>query len=347
MTFVELFAGVGGFRLGLEALGHQCVFASENDPFAQSTYLSNYGKMPMGDITEIKAEDIPSHNILTAGFPCQDFSIAGKRKGMKTERGKMFFNIIRVLEHHQPKYFILENVKGLLSHDRGETFKTIVQSLYELGYGVDYRVLNTKDFGLPQNRERIFIVGKRKQDILWRTHWPIPPKTPTRLRDILEDQVDKKYFINAKVLKAHSKRRKAWLDKYNGGKWSDRRGQGLIVSNPDDEYIGAIMTGVEFKGIRLKKVGNMGATNAQAQRIYSPDGLSCTLAGGGGGQGGKTGLYQVGDIIRRLTPRECARLQGFPESFKILVSDTQAYKQFGNSVTIQVVTAIAKALTQS
>jgi len=159
MKFIELFAGIGGFRLGMERGGHECVFSSEIDKYASLIYEKNFKDKPYGDITQIKSEDIPNHDILCGGFPCQSFSIAGKRGGFNDTRGTLFFQIARILKDKQPKYFILENVKGLLSHDGGQTFKIIISTLTDIGYDIQWQVLNSKNFGVPQNRERVFIIG--------------------------------------------------------------------------------------------------------------------------------------------------------------------------------------------
>ena len=191
--FIDLFAGVGGIRIPFEELGGKCVFTSEWDKFSQITYEANFGEKPHGDITQIDEKDIPKHNLLLAGFPCQAFSQAGLKKGFQDTRGTMFFEIARILDHHKPNAFLLENVKGLRGHDKGNTFKTIVSILTELGYQtLESEVLNAKHFGLPQNRERIFIVGFKKNVNF---QFPTPPETSTRLGNILQKKVSSKYTI--------------------------------------------------------------------------------------------------------------------------------------------------------
>ena len=212
--FIDLFAGVGGIRIPFQELGGNCVFTSEWDKFSQITYEANYGDKPHGDITQIDEKDIPKHDLLLAGFPCQAFSQAGLKKGFQDTRGTMFFEIARILDHHKPKAFLLENVKGLRGHDKGNTFKTIVGILNELGYQtLDSEVLNAKHFGLPQNRERIFIVGFKKNVNF---QFPIPPKTPTRLGSILQKKVADKYTISDKLWAGAQSRKQKHLAKGYG-----------------------------------------------------------------------------------------------------------------------------------
>ena len=206
-TFIDLFAGIGGIRIPFDELGGECVFSSEFDKFAQQTYMANFGEIPFGDITEINEGDIPKHDLLLAGFPCQAFSNAGLKKGFNDTRGTLFFDIARILKHHKPKAFLLENVKGLKSHENGNTFETIVKVLCQMGYQtLETRVLNAKDFGLPQNRERIFIVG------FWENRnftFPELPKIPTKLGSILQKRVRDKYTISDKLWDSHQIRKKA------------------------------------------------------------------------------------------------------------------------------------------
>lgn len=448
MKFIELFAGIGGFRLGLEALGHECVFASEIDKYAQQTYEANFGEKPHGDITQISADDIPDHDILTAGFPCQAFSVAGHRKGFEDTRGTLFFEIARILKAKKPQWFILENVKGLLSHNAGETFKVIIQTLEQLGYALDWRVLNSKDYGVPQNRERIFIIGNRDGDLFWKFNWPEKCPDGRVLADILEDRVEQKYFVsdtrldkikdkydkkirtscliedkegNSRCLSASQEDLSIHLipEKYTLTKKQVKKAREVKshpnkwgkVDVPDDvskpsRCLPTTESPTSFDILlvpRLKKIGSVGK-DGQGNRVYDPEGLSATLSSQGGGRGAKkkvlkdgrtwsegaipfpdkkdkpsrtiiTGqdqnnkatmfiqdkkvartirssgrnsltekhnhdIYKTQDGIRRLTPRECARLQGFPDDFKIEVSDNQAYKQFGNAVSVPVITAI-------
>ena len=192
--FIDLFAGIGGIRIPFEELGGECVFSSEWDKYSQITYEANFGEMPKGDITKINAEDIPKHDLLVGGFPCQAFSQAGLKKGFQDTRGTLFFDIARILKFHKPKAFLLENVKHLKGHDSGKTFKTIMNVLRDIGYQtIEYKVLNAKDFGVPQNRERIFIFGYI--DFIF-FEFPEPIKVQTKVGDILDDNVPEKHTIS-------------------------------------------------------------------------------------------------------------------------------------------------------
>lgn len=303
--FIDLFAGIGGIRIPFQELGGKCVFSSEWDKFAQKTYRINYGEQPAGDITQIDCKDIPDFDILLGGFPCQPFSQAGLGKGFSDTRGTMFFYIEKILMEKRPKAFLLENVKRLKSHDKGRTLKVIVEHLQRLDYFVDYKVLRAADFGVPQNRERIYLVGfdKRQIDIdtAYRFPYPIPTYAPTCLGDILMDNVDEKYTISDKLWAGHLRRKEEHRQKGNGF--------GFSLFNAKSSYVNTI-----------------------SARYYK-DGSEILID-----QGEEKNP-------RKLTPRECARLQGFPDKFIIPVSDTQAYKQFGNSVAVPVVRAIAKQLT--
>lgn len=339
--FIDLFAGIGGIRLPFQELGGHCVFTSEWDKFAQKTYLYNYGEMPNGDITQIESKDIPDHDILLGGFPCQAFSQAGLKQGFSDTRGTMFFEIQRILAEKRPKAFLLENVKQLKGHDKGRTLKTIVDILEgkheqdipedvpmsedarhalseKLNYWVDFKVLRAADFGAPQNRERIFIIGFDKDyfkgvnfDELF--SWPAPPKTPTRVGDILQSQGEldadirsvgkDRFTISDKLWEGHKKRKEGHKTKGNGF--------GYSLYNADSEY-----------------------TNTISARYYK-DGSEILIDQG-----------HIGKNPRKLTPRECARLQGFPEEFDVdAVSQGQIYKQFGNSVCMKVIRAVAKQIT--
>ena len=212
--FIDLFAGVGGIRIPFEEIGGDCVFYSEWDKFSQQTYEANFGEIPHGDITEIDAKDIPKHDLLVGGFPCQAFSQAGLKKGFKDTRGTMFFEIARILDHHKPKAILLENVKGLRGHDKGNTFKTIISILNELGYQtLESTVLNAKHFGLPQNRERIFIVGYKKHVNF---QFPQPPMIDTRLGDILDKKIPDKYTISDRLWEGAQRRKEKYKEKGYG-----------------------------------------------------------------------------------------------------------------------------------
>ena len=297
---IDLFAGIGGTRLGFYQTGAvNIVFSSEWDKFAQKTYHANYGEMPAGDITQIDEKNIPDHDILVGGFPCVAFSQAGLKKGFGDTRGTLFFDIARIIKEKRPKAFLLENVKNLVGHDKGRTFATIRKTLEDMDYEVYHQVFPAKDFGVPQNRERIYIVGfdknqvKNYQDF----EYPVPPKTPTRVGDILEKNVDDKYTLSDKLWQGHQRRK---IDNAAAGK-----GFGYGLFNEDSPY-----------------------TNTISARYYK--------------DGSEILIEQKGKNPRKITPREASRLQGFPNDFIIPVSDTQAYKQFGNSVAVPVIHAIAE-----
>lgn len=302
--FIDLFAGIGGIRLPFQELGGKCVFTSEWDKYAQKTYSINFGEVPSGDITSISPDAINDFDILLAGFPCQPFSQAGLKKGFSDTRGTLFFQIEQILAVKKPKAFLLENVKQLRGHDKGRTLNVILQHLNDLGYFVDYEVLRAADFGIPQNRERIFIIGFDKSQVNIKDNYKFPFPKPTlietRLGNILEKDVDDKYTISNRLWEGHVRRKREHIAKGNGF--------GYTLYNEDSKY-----------------------TNTLSARYYK-DGSEILINQG------------PDKNPRKLTPRECARLQGFPEEFIIPVSDTQAYKQFGNSVAIPVVSFVAKQL---
>jgi len=228
--FIDLFAGIGGIRIPFEELGGECVFSSEWDKFSQQTYEANFGEIPHGDITEIDEKDIPKHDLLVGGFPCQAFSQAGLKKGFKDTRGTMFFEIQRILDHHKPKALLLENVKGLRGHDKGKTFKVIISILNELGYQtLESKVLNAKDFGLPQNRERIFIVGYKNHVNF---QFPEPPMIETKVGSILDKRVAEKYTISDKMWKSAQRRKENYRKKGYGF--------GFSLFNRDSKYTSTI-----------------------------------------------------------------------------------------------------------
>lgn len=333
-TFIDLFAGIGGIRLPFQQLGGKCVFSSEIDKYAQKTYFSNYGEYPSGDITQIHASDIPDHDILLAGFPCQAFSQAGLKKGFYDTRGTMFFEIQRILAEKRPKVFLLENVKRLKTDKKGQTFQTIYDILtgnyqgelalddipmseqaklafsQKLNYWVDFKVLRAVDFGVPQNRERIFIVGFNKdyfdkvEDFSEIFSFPQPTLEPTCVGDILEnvDIDDTQFTLSDNLWKGHQKRKNEHISKGNGF--------GYSLFNAQSPY-----------------------TNTISARYYK-DGSEALID-----------QSHLNKNPRMLTPRECARLQGFPENYLVdTVSKAQAYKQFGNSVCVKVVDAVAKQM---
>ena len=310
-TFIDLFAGIGGMRLAYENVGGRCVYSNEWNKYSQQTYYANFGEQPEGDITKVDAKTIPDHDILVAGFPCQPFSIAGVSKkislGRKTgfedkTQGTLFFDVCRILKEKRPKAFMLENVKNLKSHDKGRTFKTILESLDELKYKVFFAVLDGQNF-VPQHRERIIIVGfdmeRYGDDIEF--YFDITPVNPKPvMRDILEKKVDDKYTLSDNLW--------TYLQNY--------------------------------------AAKHRAAGNGFGYGIAPLDGVSRTISARYHKDGSEILIAQKGKNPRRLTPRECARLQGFPESFVIPVSDTQAYRQFGNSVVVPLIENVAKLIVE-
>lgn len=379
MKFIDLFAGIGGFRYGLQKVeiesesssdnesgasqhgqrAFHCVWSNEWDKYANQIYTKHFGECDSRDIRTIDTKDIPDHDLLCAGFPCQSFSIAGKRLGFEDTRGTMFFEIARIIRDKRPRYFLLENVKGLLSHDEGKTFQTILGVLSDLGYEYQWQVLNSKNFGVPQNRERVFIIG--------------------HLRETSRPEV---FPIGESYSISHQT------------KYAEQAGRSRISSTIDARY-GSLRNAGEtylhyiggIKGKRdmwLKDNKQNSRNFSQGQRVYSSDGIASTIAGNAGGLGGKTGLYAIpvltpdrmekrqngrrfkndgdpaftltsqdkhgvydGLNIRRLTPIECERLQGFPDNWTEGISDTQRYKCLGNAVTTLVITEIGRKLIQT
>ena len=299
---IDLFAGIGGTRLGFSLTGEvRSVFSSEWDKFAQKTYKANYGEQPHGDITEINEKDVPDHDILVAGFPCQAFSQAGKKLGFEDTRGTLFFDVARIIAEKRPKAFLLENVKNLKTHNKGNTFRVIKDALTELNYETFTVLYKARDFGAPQNRERIYIIGFDRTQVEGIDKFTLPEPThkTTRLGDILENITNDKYTISDKLWEGHKRRKIEHAEKGNGF--------GFSLFNADSPY-----------------------TNTLSARYYK--------------DGSEILIEQEGKNPRKITPREASRLQGFPKNFIIPVSDTQAYKQFGNSVCVPVINAIAKEI---
>ena len=305
MRFIDLFCGIGGFRLAFEAIGGECVFSSDWDRWARKTYAANFGEEPAGDIRMVTADAIPPHDVLCGGFPCQPFSLAGVSKknslgrshGFDDERqGNLFFEITRILAHHRPAAFVLENVKNLRSHDRGRTFEVIRSALVEeLGYSLHTRIIDARHW-LPQHRERIFLVGFREPRPF---AFPDIPDSPPTLSAILDPAPAERYTLTDKLwqyLQAYAEKHRA-------------KGNGFGCSVFDGS----------------------GVARTLSARYYK-DGSEILVSRG------------PDRNPRRLTPRECARLMGYPDSYRIPVSDTQAYRQFGNSVAVPVVSALARAV---
>lgn len=325
-TFIDLFAGIGGFRIAMQELGGKCVYSSEFDVQAQRSYFANYGEMPFGDITkEVTKSYIPDNfDVLCGGFPCQAFSLAGKRLGFKDEtRGTLFFEIEAILRKHQPRAFFLENVKGLAIHDKGRTLKTILEHLDDAGYDVvPPQIVNAMDYGVPQHRERIYIIGFRKDLGIDIEKFQYPePTTPAgkrvRFRDIMEKKVPSvKYYLSnvyVETLKRHKARHEA-------------AGHGFGYEIIDTDGVANAIV-----------VGGMGRERNLVRDNRLTDFTPVTNIKGEVNREG----------IRRMTPREWARLQGFPEEFKIVVADASAYKQFGNSVAVPAIQATAQQLLET
>lgn len=287
LKFIDLFCGIGGFRIAGDSLGLQCVFSCDIDPDARKAYAANYGDMPHGDIKEVTSAQIPDHDILCAGFPCQPFSIIGARKGFTDTRGTLFFEIARIIESKRPSAFVLENVKQLATHNKGRTLKRILEVLRELDYTVEYRILNAINFGLPQKRERILIVGMRDD---FRFSWPIGNLPMQSLGEVLEKDVPPEYYASKRI---QQQREAKHTSRYSPSIWHENKG-GNVSSHP----------------------------------------FSCAL------RAGASYNYLLVDGIRRLTPREMLRLQGFPDSFQIVCNYSQTRQQAGNAVPVPVVKAV-------
>ena len=293
--FIDLFSGFGGFRIALEKKGMECVFSSDIDDKVQEVYKKNFGEKPVGDITEVSERKIPKHDILCAGFPCQSFSISGGMGGLNDRRGKLFYEIVRIAQYHQPHILLLENVKNILTVDDGKVIQTIETKLDEIGYRLYKHILNSSHFGIPQSRERVYFVGLRK-DVRSKSKLTYKPPPPTDkkiyLEDILEKDVDKALFI-------------------------DR--DDMVIDFEDKKH--------ELRPIRIGHVNKGG----QGERIYSAKGHAITLSAYGGGVGARTGLYLVEESVRRLSIVECKTLMGFPRTHYVS-EGLQGYQQLGNAV---------------
>lgn len=310
-TFIDLFCGIGGFHLALSSLGAKCVFASDINKGACTVYEKNFGLKPYGDITKITEDKIPTHDILCAGFPCQPFSISGDQKGFDDPRGQLFFNVVAIAKHHKPKVVFLENVKNFEKHDGGKTLARVKKELDDIGYTVCSDVLCASDYGVPQARKRIYIVAFRKDINSSQFSFPTKIDEFKVLQDVLitdaENTVDGTYVIPRETT-------------INEAIPNERRNE-------------------------LVRIGKIGL-GRQGERIYSVLGVSTTLSSQGGGLGGKTGMYQINGVVRKLYPRECARLMGFPDTFQLAETQEQNYKQFGNSVVVEVIQLIAQEIAR-
>ena len=310
-SFIDLFAGLGGFRLALESFGAKCVYSNEWDIPAQEVYKANFGDTPEGDITKVDEKTIPDHDILCAGFPCQAFSISGKQRGFEDSRGTLFFDVARIVKEKQPKVVFLENVKNFAAHDDGRTLQVVKATMEELGYTFFYKVLNAVDYGMPQKRERIYMVCFRNDLCINSFKYPKPFKLTRHVEDFLLDD--------------------------------DSEVQHLYVNRPDTYYNGVEDNIYSDKPIRLGIINKGG----QGERIYSTKGIAITLSAYGGGVFAKTGGYLVNGKPRKLHPRECARIMGYPDNYVIAKNSNQAYKQFGNSVVIDVLQYITQSIGNS
>lgn len=302
-TFIDLFCGIGGFHLALTSFGAKCVFSSDIDKDACNVYERNFNIKPHGDIKDISEESIPAHDILCAGFPCQPFSISGNQQGFEDEqgRGDLFFEIIRIAKYHSPKIIILENVKNFENHDNGKTMKRVISELNSINYSVFYKVLCASDYGIPQKRKRIYIVAFRNDLGIESFMFPSEKNEYKILKDILIRKSD---------------------NKINGNYYVSR------------DYVLNDKT-VPVRSKDLFRIGQIGL-GRQGERIYSINGQAITLSSQGGGIGGKTGMYLIRKKVRKLFPRECARLMGFPDWFILATSQEKNYKHFGNSVVVDV-----------
>ena len=298
MDFIDLFAGIGGIRIPFDELGHHCLFSSQWDKAAADTYEANFGERPAGDITKIAAADIPPHQLLLAGFPCQAFSIMGKREGFSDTRGTMFFEIERILQFHRPEVIMLENVKQLVTHDHGNTFKIICEHLTALGYHIKWKVLNALDFGVPQKRERVIIVGFLSENRIQAFNFDFP-NVPYNLSDILEpdNQIDASFYAS-EYIKEKRRNRTKEKELFYPSVWHENKA-GDISLHP---YACALRTGASYN-------------------------------------------YLLINGVRRPTSRELLRFQGFPDTFRIVVSHQEIRKQTGNSVAVPMIRAIAIKIT--
>ena len=382
-TFIDLFCGIGGFRIALERLGMECVFSSDIDKYARKTYQHNFGEEPSGDITQIKSEDIPDHDLMTAGFPCQPFSIAGYRKGFEDDRGQLFYQILRIAEDKKTPYLLLENVKGLINHNKGATFSEMVKALEQLGYTVQWEVLNTKDYGLPQNRERLFIIASKEP---FEMEWPLPTGTDTfeplleeadsDLSPIVLNHLD---YHEANTIKEVNdltivtevrpsrcssrsdgitpcltakmgtggnnvpillkQRRKLTVNECL--KLQGFLKVGDIVGDTEEAINKAILGEGTWKCLQKHRTKHQAKGNGFGYSLFNLDSPYTNTITSRYHKDGAEALLEWGEIPRKFTPGEIARLQGFPEDFNInQVSRTQAYKQLGNAVSPIVVEVI-------
>lgn len=319
--FIDLFAGIGGFRIALDRLGTECVFSSDIDKDCQNTYLENFGDLPFGDITKINPQQIPNHDILCAGFPCQPFSICGLKKGFEDTRGTLFFNVMQIIKAKKPQAVFLENVKHLKHHDGGRTLKIILKSLAKEGYFVEWKILNSKDFGLAQNRERIIIIGTKNQPF----NFANLIKTPSlKIRDILEEDKGKFTYLDPQEYTI--------LDK---SLWK-KQDSSLI-------FCGYRNKSIRKAGVR-ENTEHLSRVHKQPNRIYHIDGTHPTLPSQE--VSGRFFIFD-GQRVRKLTLKECYKLQGFPDDYKRISSTGNQYRQIGNSVAIPMIEAVSSEIIKS
>ena len=313
-TFIDLFAGIGGFRIPLQELKGKCVFTSEFNYQAQRTYEHNFGEVPFGDITKLDLNIVPKHDVLTAGFPCQPFSISGKMKGFEDTRGTLIYNVFQIIEKRKPKVVFLENVKHLIHHDKGNTLKTIIKDLEEFGYKVSWKLLNASDFGVPQNRERIIIIGHKDKKFDFAK---LKTKPKTILKDVLDKDVEFEYLNEPYTI------------------LKDYRVQesGLI-------FIGHRNKSIRKTGVR-PGTEHLSRVHKQPNRIYSSDGLHPALPSQE--SSGRFWIYDEGNV-RKLTINECYKIMGFPDKFIKNTSLGDSYRQIGNSVCIPMIKEITKQI---
>jgi DNA (cytosine-5)-methyltransferase 1 len=315
-TFIDLFAGIGGFRIPMQDNKGKCVFTSEFNFHAQRSYELNFGEVPFGDITKLDLNIVPKHDVLTAGFPCQPFSISGKMKGFEDTRGTLIYNVFKIIEMRQPQVVFLENVKHLIHHDGGNTLKTILKDLEELGYKVSWKLLNASDFGVPQNRERIIIIGHKDKKFDF-TKLKTKPKPV--LKDILETNGDFE-FLNESF---------------------------TILDNFKVQESGLIFIGYRNKKIRKAGVRpgteNLSRVHKQPNRIYSTDGLHPAIPSQE--SSGRFWIYH-NRAVRKLTINECYRIMGFPDKFKKISNTGELYRQIGNSVCVPMIKEITKQIKE-
>lgn len=314
ISFIDLFCGIGGIRLGMERAGFKCIMSSDINEECRRTYYENFGELPQGDVIEIDEKLIPNHDILCAGFPCQPFSISGRQKGFDDTRGTLFFEICRIINEKQPTIVFLENVKHLVYHAHGETLRVIINKLEELGYTVSWRVLNGADFGVPQNRERIIIIGSRKNRFAFDK---LKTKSRGRLIDFLDKEGEFEYLQP---------------DEYT------------LLENPKQQPAsGLLFAGYRNKSIR--KVGvrpgtvHLSRVHKQPNRIYSVYGIHPTLPSQE--TSGRYFVLTQDNRVRKLTLNECWRIMGFPEEYKKISAVGEQYKQLGNSVCVPMIEAVA------